>query len=255
MLKHRYLLAELIKIEITQNYKKSVLGITWLFLLPLLQSAIWLFLKWNGLISTGNIETNYVAFILLSTTLWQLYNYSYDFLGNSISTAIKPLTQGNTPLYIFLIARFVMILFRFSISVFINLIIIYTFITRDINIFSFAIYLLPYIIFCFTVGMLVSMLEVISDDIYILGKEFNKLLYFITPVFYANINPDTFVSKINKFNPLTYLISIPRDSFFNLTLEYKSIYLIISIASITLFCLILFVYVKKARLLIEKIID
>lgn len=255
MFKYKYLLKELVKIELTQQYKKSLLGVSWLFLLPILQSSIWLFLRWNGLINTGNIATNYIGFILLSTSLWQLYNYSYDYLGNSISTSIRAITQGNIPLYIVLFARFVMIMFRFSISILINLTIIVFFISSDINLFGFIIYLIPYIVFCFSVGIIVSMLEVISADIYILGKEFNKLLYFITPVFYSNLDPDKFVSKVNKLNPLTYLISVPREKFFNLEMEFLSGYGYLSIACFIIFGLVLFVYVKRARKLVEKIID
>lgn len=255
MFKYKYLLKELVKIELTQQYKKSLLGVSWLFLLPILQSAIWLFLRWNGLINTGNIGTNYIGFILLSTSLWQLYNYSYDYLGNSISTSIRAITQGNIPLYIVLLARFIMIMFRFGISILINLAIIILFISSDINLIGFTIYLIPYIVFCFTVGIVISMLEVISDDIYILGKEFNKLLYFVTPVFYSNLDPDKFVSKVNNLNPLTYLISVPRARFFNLELEYFNGYIYLSAVCLIIFCTVMFVYVKRARKLIEKIID
>lgn len=255
MFKHKYILAELIKIEITQNYKKSFLGVAWLFLLPLFQSGIWLFLKWNGLIHTGDIQTNYVAFILLSTSLWQLYNYTYDYIGNSITTSIKSLTQANIPLWTIIMARFAMTLFRFFISLIINVVIILIFITTDINLFGFLLLLIPYFIFCFGVGILTSMLEVISDDIYILGKEFNKLLYFITPIFYFNIDSDSLIGQLNKYNPLTYLISIPRSYFFNLELIDKDTYLLISVSCMVVFAVIFIIYIKRARKLIEKIID
>lgn len=255
MYKYRYVLIELIKIELTQNYKKSFLGVTWLFLLPLFQSGIWLFLKWNNLIVTGNIETDYTAFILISTTLWQLYNFSFDYLGNSISTSIKSLTQASIPLFTIVTARFAMILFRFGIALLLNMSIILMFITTELNILSFLILLIPYILFCFGVGVLVSMIEVISDDLFIIGKEFNKLLYFITPIFYYNVDPNSLIGKVNAYNPLTYLISIPRDSLFRVDLVEVNKYILTTTISSFIFVIIFAIYIKKARKLIEKIID
>jgi lipopolysaccharide transport system permease protein len=255
MYKYRYVLIELIKIELTQNYKKSFLGVTWLFLLPLFQSGIWLFLKWNNLIVTGNIEADYTAFILISTTLWQLYNFSFDYLGNSISTSIKSLIQASIPLFTIVMARFVMILLRFCIALILNLSIILIFITTDLDIIYFLLMLLPYVLFCFGIGILVSMLEVISDDMFIIGKEFNKLLYFITPIFYYNVDPNSLIGKVNAYNPLTYLISIPRNCLFRVDLVEVNKYILTTTISSFMFVIIFAIYIKKARKLIEKIID
>lgn len=253
--KYRYLIFELIKIEITQNYKRSFIGLSWLLFLPLLQSLVWIFLQMNGLLDPGDIGVNYIPFVLIGTCLWQLYNQSYDLLGNSISTSIKPLTQGNIPIYCVVIARFSLVLVRFIISFFVNISLISIFIDLELNIFQFLVFVIPLVIFCMSLGMVMSMIEVVNEDLYMMGKEFNKILLFLTPIIYAPTGGHSIINEINLLNPLSYLICVPRSILFNIETLSMDVFYSYAVGVVVLFSFCLFIYLKRARILIEKLIE
>lgn len=253
--KYRYLILELIKIEITQNYKRSFIGLSWLLFLPLLQSLVWIFLQMNGLLDPGDIGVNYIPYVLIGTCLWQLYNQSYDLLGNSISTSIKPLTQGNIPVYCVVIARFALVFIRFMISFFVNISLLKLFIDVELDILHFLLYIIPLIFFCMSVGMIISMIEVVNEDIYLVGKEFNKILLFLTPIIYSPKVEMNVIHKIIELNPLTYLICVPRSLLFKIDTVSMDTFYSYSIAVMIFFSFCLLIYLKRARILIEKLIE
>lgn len=254
--KQRFLILELVRIEFTQNYKKSFFGLFWIIFLPIMQSMVWVFMQYNGLIDPGKIAVNYTAYVLISTLLWQLYNQSYDILGVSISSSIKPLTQGHVPILTIIISKYILILCRFILSLLVNSAIIYFLVETPINIFSFLLCSIPLAIFCVAIGMLFSMIEVVNQDLYILGKEFNKILLFLTPIIYSPNVSNWLIQKIIYYNPLNYLISLPRDLYFNLPIQTNlTPFYIVSATSIVLFLFILYLFQKRVRLLVEKIIE
>lgn len=255
-IKNKYLFFELIKIEFTQIYKRSFIGVAWIIFLPLVQSIIWIFLQKSGLLNPGKLDINYTAYILVGTLLWQLYAQSYDLLGNSISSSIRLHTQGFVPVLTVITAKFVLILVRFLISGFINMTIIILFLDVSLNIGAFLISIIPLAILCFSIGIFVSMIEVVSEDIYILGKEFNKVLLFLTPIIYSPKFDAPIVHTIIKFNPLTYLIGVPRDILLTGTSTVSlSTFSTMTVIVTILFAINLFVYNKRVRILIEKLIE
>jgi|GEM_PF-3033909 len=253
--KNRYLILALIKIEITQNYKRSFIGVSWMLLLPLMQSLVWIFLQMNGIFNPGVIQSDYIAFVLIGTMLWQMYNFSFDSIGNSISTSIKPLIQGYVPVYTILISKFAMVLVRFFITLIINLFIIKFFTGIELNVIGFLLFTIPLMLFCLSIGMVVSMVEVVNEDIYTLGKEFNKVLLFLTPIIYAPDMKSSFIQYITSSNPLTYLICIPRSILLYTPTLSMNVYYSYSLGVLAIFILCAIIYSKRSRVVIEKLIE
>jgi lipopolysaccharide transport system permease protein len=253
--KYRFLILELIKIEITQNYKRSFIGISWIILLPLMQSLIWIFLQMNGIFNPGIVQSDYVTYVLIGTMLWQMYNFSFDTLGNSISTSIKPLIQGYIPVYTILISKFAMVLARFVVALLINIIIIKVVTGIELNVIGFLICTIPLMLFCLSIGMIVSMVEVVNEDIYTMGKEFNKVLLFLTPIIYAPNIDSKFIQTITSFNPLTYFICVPRSVLSYTTSVPMSHFYMYTLGGVILFLLSSIVYSKRSRIVIEKLIE
>lgn len=255
-LSNKYLLFELIKIEFTHNYKRSFVGVAWILFLPLIQSIMWIFLQQSGLLNPGKLEVNYISYILVGTLLWQLYNQSYDSLGNCISSSIRSLTQGYIPVLTIVIAKFSLILARFVISAVINMSIISYFSETVLNIPLFLIGIIPLVMFCLSIGIFMSMIEVVNEDVFILGKEFNKVLLFLTPIIYSPKFDSFIIHSIIRLNPLTYLIGVPRDYLLSAESDTSfSTFVIISAVLGILFCINLYVYNKRVRILIEKLIE
>ena len=255
LLHYRYFLLELIKVELTQNYKRSFLGVVWLLILPLMQSLVWIFLEKTGLLNPGLMTVNYVAFVLIGTMVWQLYNYSYDQLGNSISTSSRILMQGFVPMIFVIMARFSLVLVRFAFSLCVNLLILSFFVDIQFHVFYFLISLLPLILFCLSIGMVVSMVEVVNEDLFLLGKEFNKVLLFITPIIYSAKVQNAVLNLIIMANPLTYFISVPRGILLGEEITIMDGFYKFGLLTVVFFLLTLWLYVRRARFVVEKLVE
>lgn len=253
---NKYLILELIKIEFTQNYKRSFIGVSWMLFLPIIQSIVWIFLQRSGLLNPGELKVNYISYVLIGTLLWQLYNQSYDVLGNCINTSIKTFSQGFIPVFYIVIAKFSLIIARFIIAAIINFLIIFYFTDASLNIPLFIVLLIPFILFCFTMGIFMSMIEVVNTDVYILGKEFNKFLLFLTPIIYSPKFDSAIIQSIIEYNPLSYFIGIPRDLLFSdqSSFSMTTFYILTALVFILLI-IILFIYNKRVSILIEKVIE
>jgi len=252
---YRHYLLELVKVELTQNYKKSFLGVIWLIILPLMQSLVWIFLEKTHLLNPGILRVNYIAFVIIGTMSWQLYNYSFDQMGNSISSSVRALMQGYIPMILIVISRFSLIFVRFVLSFIVNVIIIYFFLDIKLHVFSFLISIIPLMIFCLSIGMIVSMIEVVSEDLFILGKEFNKILMFLTPIIYSPKVESSFLEYIISMNPLTYFISVPRSFLLGEEQTLIDNYYKYCFITAIFFILSLILYTKKARVVVEKLVE
>jgi lipopolysaccharide transport system permease protein len=253
---NKYLILELIKIEFTQNYKRSFVGLGWMLFLPIIQSFVWIFLQKSGLLNPGELKVNYIAYVLIGTLLWQLYNQSYDVLGNCINTSIKTFTQGFIPVFYIIAAKYTLIIARFAISGAINILLIYIFTEGSLNILWFVISIIPFMLFCFTMGIFMSMMEVVNTDLYILGKEFNKFLLFLTPIIYSPKFNSSIIQTIIEYNPLSYFIAIPRDLLLSNPNNFSmNIFYLLTGIVVVLFILNLLVYNKRVSILIEKLIE
>lgn len=78
------------------------------------------------------------------------------------------------------------------------------------GIIFYPIILLPFVLFILGIGFVLAILGVLATDFGNVWEIFSRLLWFVTPVFYA-ILPNTLIYKFNLFNPLNYYISSARQ--------------------------------------------
>ena len=53
--------------DIKAQYRQSILGILWAFLLPLANTLIWMYLQGTGIINVGKTEIPYPVFVFTGT--------------------------------------------------------------------------------------------------------------------------------------------------------------------------------------------
>lgn len=206
---YRELLYTSIRKDIRGRYKRSVLGILWSFLNPLLMVAVYAFVFPFILKIT---EDNYVVFLLLGILPWNFFSLSLNQgtgviinNGNIIKKIffpreILPISITTVNLIDFLISTIIIFVFVFLSGIHITWTIV----------FLPVIVLIQYIL---TLGftLLISALTVYFRDLTYITNFILLIAFYLTPIVYSVKNfPDTY-KVLMTLNPMANIINGYRD--------------------------------------------
>lgn len=218
--KYSFLLQQLVIRDFKVKYKRSVLGVLWSVLYPLLMMTV-MAIVFSNMFRFSMEGVNYLVYLMSGLVI---FNFFSEATNNAMMSIVGNATLINKvyiPKYIFPIAKclFVGINFMFSLLPLLLIILL----SGDPNMgtkcyINIYYLLLPFIyVFMFMfvtgVGYLLSTVVVyLRDVIYIWGIVLTILNYF-TPLFYSlDILPPT-LQALFKLNPLYMYINATRDIF------------------------------------------
>lgn len=212
-----YLMTQLITRDFKRKYKRSVLGVVWSLLYPILMMTV-MAIVFSHMFRFKVEGTNYLVYLMTGIIMWQYFSEASNSAMTSVVDNFVLISKVYIPKYIFPISKclFVGINFVLTLIPWIGLIILTQFgvgtYPAHIN---FYYLLIPYILACFfvfTVGvsLFLSCVSVFLRDVfYIYGIVLTIWNYF-TPVFYSiEILPET-LQKLFRFNPIYQYIGCVR---------------------------------------------
>lgn len=250
---YRHLLYSLVRLSITQQYKKSLLGYTWIIISPLLSVVIWVILQASGLFNPGDTQVPYLAFVLLSNSIWAFFISFYKGISESLTTKGGEIIQNNFPKIIIVVERIIISFFDFMIPLILSILVLMFFgVEFTWSSLLFLPALLPLIAIGISLGLLFSVIKVIAVDFNLIFNNFMEVLKYLTPVVYSTAVASDLILNIIKWNPLTYLIDLPRNLLLGSGFENWDIYLWISFGSLILLLLAIRFYYLATPWVIEK---
>lgn len=180
--RYRFLFEELVKRDFKKKYKRTVLGMLWSMLNPLLMLLVmWvIFSRFFG--QTTN---HYVIYLFAGNIVFAFFNEASGVGMNSLISNASIFTKVNIPKYMFLLSQSITALINFGLT----LIIFFLFvigeglpITLDYVCLLFPIICL--VVFNIGLGMILSALFVFFRDIEYLWSVFSTLLMYLSAIFY-----------------------------------------------------------------------
>lgn len=209
MQKYRFLIKQLVSRDFKAKYKRSILGVFWSFLNPLLTMIVQ-YIVFSNLF---RFDIPYYPVYLLSGII--VFNYFSEACGMALTSIIGNatlITKVYVPKYIYPLTRILSSLVNLLISM-IPLIIV----TMLSGLHPTKAYLLiPFMLvclamFCLGLGMLLSAAMVFFRDIQFLWGVLTMIWMYLTPIFYPeSILPERVVWVL-KVNPLYYFINFLRS--------------------------------------------
>lgn len=211
---HQFLFEELVKRDFKKKYKRTVLGMAWSILSPLLMLLV------MKLIFTqffGRSMDHYTTYLFCGTLVFTYFSESTSQGMTSLMSNAAIFSKVNVPKYLFLFSKNVQTLINFGLT----LCVFFLFCAIDGITFTAKFALLLYPIIClvlFNIGMglILSALFVFFRDIQYLWAIFSQLLMYMSAIFYT-VNQYA-ADKQNLFllNPvyvyITYFRQIVIDS-------------------------------------------
>lgn len=207
--KFRPLLYELVSRDVKIKYRKSVLGVLWTLLNPLLMMVI-LSVVFSNLMKF-DIE-NYSLYILTGQILFTFYNEATSGSMTAILGNASLIKKVYIPKYLFVLSRVASSGINI-LSSFCALILVMLFTRTELH-FTMFLSIIPIIylmIFSLGVGLILAALTVKFRDVMHLYTVFLTALMYLTPIIYPlSMLPDK-VRFIVNLNPLTGILGIFRD--------------------------------------------
>ena len=209
--KYRYLLFELVKRDIKVKYRRSVLGIFWSLLEPLLTMLV-LFMIFSTIFAK-NIH-NFPIYLLTGRLIFSCFNSGSKGAMRSIRRNAGMLKKVYIPKYMYALGKVFSEFIFFAISLVVLFgVMVVTHAPFTIYILVSAIPLLILLIFTVGAGLLLATLSVFFRDIDYLYGIFTMMLMWGSAIFYPiSIVPAKY-QFIFTYNPIYAIISMCRDCY------------------------------------------
>lgn len=210
-------------------------------------------MKGAGVISPGETDVPYPAFILVSITLWGAFYDAYKNCSLIFQNYAKILLVNKIPIIIIIISEMIISLIKFIIPFI--LILVYFFI-KGIPVSGFIVFLpvalIPLLMLGGSVGLVFGLLGAIARDFGMLSDNVMRLMMFLSPVVYAPDISRGLLGIIVKVNPLTYLISSCRDLIFEGHLYQDVISIIVMVSALTVFMILVRFFISNISRILER---
>ena len=206
--KHQFLLEELIKRDFKKKYKRSVLGMGWSVLSPLLMLLV-MRLVFTKIFGHG-IE-HYTTYLFCGNLVFAFFNESTTQGMSSLMSNTAIFSKVNVPKYLFLLSKNMQTLLNFGIT----LVVFFIFCIIDSITFTWHFIMLLYPILCLVIfniglGMILSALYIFFRDIQYLWTVFVQLLMYMSAIFYSVDAYSETVQRIFLINPVYVYIKYFR---------------------------------------------
>lgn len=248
----RFLARQLAERDIKAQYRQSFLGIIWAFITPLMTAAVWIFLNLSGTVQVTDTGIPYPIYAFSGTLLWSIISTAINNPTQSTNAARGIISKINFPKEALIISGVYKLLFDSSFKIVLLVVFVFLFGLG----FHWSLLLLPIailgsILVGVTIGLFLTPLSMLYNDVgKFLGMGLSFLMY-ITPVVYAI--PDTGIMRtIMQWNPFSWLILTGRDFVTGATPQYLGHYLILILCCIPLFLLGLLFYRISIPIIVER---
>lgn len=206
--KYSFLFQQLIMRDFKAKYKRSILGILWSFLNPLLMMLIYYVVF--STIFKSNIE-NFPAYLIIGVVCFNFFNEATSMSLQSIVGNASLITKVYIPKYIYPVSRVASSTINLLFSL-IPLLFVLILTGASFRIqYVLAIYgFVCLIALALGVGMMLASLMVFFRDTQFLWSIIITILNFATPIFYPeSIIQDNYM-LVYKMNPLYHIIGFIR---------------------------------------------
>ena len=204
LLRYQFLFEELVKRDFKKKYKRTVLGMAWSILSPLLMLLV-MRLVFTQFFGRG--MEHYTTYLFCGNLVFSYFSESTGQGMTSLMGNAGIFTKVNVPKYLFLFSKNVQTLINFGLT----LCVFFVFCVLDGITFTWKFICLLYPICCLVlfnvgVGLILSAMFVFFRDIQYLWSVFTQLLMYMSAIFYTIDSYSYTVQCLFLLNPLYLFI-------------------------------------------------
>ncbi|MEM9678769.1 MAG: ABC transporter permease [Bacteroidota bacterium] len=241
------------KRNLSGQFRQSLLGLIWAFIPPLMSTLVWVFLNGQRIINVEDPGIPYPAFVLTSTLLWSVFAQSLLMPNTVFNQGKSIMTKINFPKESLLISGLFQIGFDFIIKAILIAGVMVVFQVKPSTTILFVpIGVLALTLAGMSLGLLLLPIGMLYTDIQRVLSAILPFWMLLTPVIYPTPR-EGIAALINKYNPVSPLLSATRDWLFVGTGGYTDSFLMISSTLVLLTIIGLVLFRLAVPFIIERI--
>ena len=204
MKKYRFLIRQLVSRDFKTKYKRSILGVFWSFLNPLLMMVVQYFVF--STIFKSDIP-NYPSYLLIGIVSFNFFTEACGMSLTSILGNASLITKVYVPKYVYPLTRVLSSVINLGISLIpLILVCLFTGVQFHRSVILALFFFICLIAFSYGLSLLLSAAMVFFRDMQFLWNVLSMIWMYATPIFYPeNILPENF-RFVLTINPLYYFI-------------------------------------------------
>ena len=239
--------------DISARYRDSLLGVFWSLLPPILAGLVFIILESKKVINVGQTEIPYPVFVLVGTTLWQLFTESLNAPLSHLKNAKSMLAKINFPREALIVSAFYNVLFALLIKSAVIVGVLFFFrVQATWGLLLFPLAVLMIILLGMTLGLLLTSLGMLYTDVAAGLAVITQLWFFLTPVVYPP--PQSFpYSLIVTLNPVSPLLVGARDLATKGVLANTEAFLVVSALTVIALFVGWVIYRLALPIIVERI--
>ena len=208
MKKYRFLIRQLVSRDFKTKYKRSILGVFWSFLNPLLMMIVQYFVF--STIFKSDIP-NYPSYLLIGIVSFNFFSEACGMALTSILGNANLITKVYVPKYVYPLTRVMSSVINLGISLIpLVLVCVFTGVRFQKSAVLAFYFWLCLILFSYGLSLLLSAAMVFFRDMQFLWNVLSMIWMYATPIFYPeSILPENF-RFVLAINPLYYFIQNAR---------------------------------------------
>ena len=251
----RHLTWRLFLRNIKSLYRQTLAGFFWIFLPPLANTAMWVFINSIGKLDKGLPSgVQYIPFVMTGMVLWQAFLESFQTPLLVVQKNKSMFSRVKFPLESVLMVGVLEALFNAAVRLLMLVPVFFVFTVVPTPGLLAGLIALPVIVLLGTaLGLLIMPVGSLFHDV---GKGITVFIPFwmiLTPVVYAPWAKDSAMGFVNWVNPPSSLLLFSRDMILMGHSEFFVEALICTLVTIPLFLLGLLVYRVSIPILVERI--
>lgn len=209
--KYGFLMKQLISRDFKVKYKRSVLGVVWSLLYPILTMAV-MALVFTNVFKFSTPGVNYLVYLLSGLVMFNYFSEASNLAMSSVVANFSLINKVYMPKYIFPLSKCLFVGINFLLTL-IPLYVIIFLTGTGINIYHL---ILPYVFLClllFTIGIgfILATISVFLRDMFYIYGVIITLWTYLTPIMYdVAIIPQKF-QIFMKLNPMYWFLDFGRQ--------------------------------------------
>ena len=213
----RHLIWKLFERDFKAQFRQKILGYLWAALTPLLAIASFVILNLTGVLNPGDTGVPYPIYVFVGTGIWSFLTTTMTSVSDGLLKQSDLILRTNIPKIALAVSSLAQIIYNLLVHLILLMFLLFLFGT-EIHPASllYVVLILPMILLGVTIGLVLSVVGAIARDLISIAQSGLAFLMYLTPVVYVAKSLDSsLIQTLIWYNPLSYLIEVPRAVLLN----------------------------------------
>lgn len=237
------------------QFRQKLLGYFWALLSPLLGIASFLFLFFVGVLRPGEGEIPYPVYVMVGSAIWGCLPGAMGAVSGGLQAQADLIMRTRIPKVALALSSLAGLSYGILISMAtMTIIFILTGAKPTWWLLAYPLLALPMVLLGTSIGLVLSVLGSIARDLTPMVTQGLALVMYITPVIYVHSTiQNAFVKALINWNPMSYLVDVPRSLICLGHADHVGVYLSIAVGTVILVAIGLRIFYLLEDLVAERL--